>query len=45
MPYCTARRIILAMVDLVPPSVEAVSPLRDALRDPIKFPSERCRGK
>jgi hypothetical protein len=43
--YCTARRIILAMLDLVPPNVEAVSSLRDVLRDPIRFPSDRCRGK
>jgi hypothetical protein len=43
--YCTARRIILAMLDLVPPNVEAVSSLREVLRDPIRFPSDRCRGK
>jgi hypothetical protein len=43
--YCTARRIMLAMLDLVPPNVEAVSSLRDVLRDPIRFPSDRCRGK
>jgi hypothetical protein len=43
--YCTARRIILAMLDLVPPNVAAVSSLRDVLRDPIRFPSDRCRGK
>ena len=43
--YCTARRIILAMLDLVPPNVEAVNSLRDVLRDPIRFPSDRCRGK
>jgi hypothetical protein len=43
--YCTARRIILAMLDLVPQNVEAVSSLRDVLRDPIKFPSARCGGK
>ena len=43
--YCIARRIILAMLDLVPPNVEAVNSLRDVLRDPIRFPSDRCRGK
>ena len=43
--YCTARRIILAMLDLVPPNVEAIRSLRDVMRDPIRFPSERCRGK
>jgi hypothetical protein len=43
--YCTARRIILAMLDCVPPDVEAVSSLRDILRDPIRFPSDRCKGK
>jgi hypothetical protein len=43
--YCTARRIMLAMLDLVPPDVEAVRSLREVLRDAIKFPSGRCRGK
>ena len=41
--YCTARRIMLAMLDLVPPNVEAVSSMREVLRDPIRFPSDRCR--
>jgi len=40
--YCTARRIILAMLGLVPPNVEAVSALRNVLFDPIRFPSDRC---
>lgn len=43
--YCTGRRIILGMLDLVPPDVEAIRSLRDVLRDPIRFPSDRCRGK
>jgi hypothetical protein len=43
--YCTARRIILGMLDLVPPDVEAIRSLRDVLRDPIRFPSDCCRGK
>jgi len=42
--YCSARRIILAMLDLVPTNVGALSSLRDVLRDPIRFPSDRCRG-
>jgi hypothetical protein len=40
--YCTARRIMLSMLNLVPADVEAVKSLRDVLRDPVKFPSERC---
>lgn len=43
--YCTARRVMIAMLDLVPLDVAAVSTLRDVLRDPVRFPSDRCRGK
>jgi len=43
--YCTARRVMIAMLDLVPLDVVAVSTLRNVLRDPVRFPSDRCRGK
>ncbi len=43
--YCTARRIVLMMLDLVPLDVAAVSSLREVLRDPIRFPPAVCRGK
>jgi hypothetical protein len=43
--YCTARRVMIAMLDLVPEDVAAVSTLRDVLRDPVQFPPELCRPK